>query len=116
MSTTQTVETKKCKVEGCKRVYRAKGYCNVHFHKWRRGEMPVKARYKICGEENCCKPLFQFGMCQEHHAAWIASKKEMPAAVAAPKAPAAEAPAAAPAEKPAESAPEQPAKSETPTA
>ena len=95
MSATQTTETKKCKVEGCKRVYRSKGYCNIHFRKWRRGEMPVKARYKICGEENCRKPLFQFGKCEEHYGAWVASRKPAPAAVAEAK-PAEAAPATVP--------------------
>lgn len=90
-------ETKKCRVEGCKRPYRSKGYCNIHFHKWRRGEMPMKARYKTCSEENCKKALFRFGMCEAHHTAWIASKKGTPAVAAAPT------PAEAPAqEKPAE--------------
>lgn len=78
MSTTENRETKKCKAEGCKRAYRAKGYCNIHFRKWRRGEMPVKTRYKICCEEACRKPLFQFGMCEEHYGAWVASKKGTP--------------------------------------
>lgn len=87
MSATQTTETKKCKVEGCKRVYRSKGYCNIHFRKWRRGEMPAKTRYKTCGEENCLKPLFKFGMCQEHHDSWIASKKGTPQATGAAAAP-----------------------------
>lgn len=40
-------EQQKCTVEGCKRTYRAKGYCNVHFHKWRKGEMPKKPRGKL---------------------------------------------------------------------
>ena len=101
MSATQTTETKKCKAEGCKRACRAKGYWNIHFHKWRRGEMPVKARYKICGEENCRKPLFQSGKCEEHYGAWIASRKAAPAAAEAPPAeakPAEAALAAVPAE------------------
>ena len=76
-------DVKKCKVEGCKRVYRAKGYCTVHFHKWRRGEMPAKGRYKTCDEEKCRKPLFRFGKCETHYTAWIASKKGAPAAAAA---------------------------------
>lgn len=56
-----------CSVEGCKRAYRAKGYCNVHFNKWRRGELAKKPRYKICGEENCHKPMVAWGLCQTHY-------------------------------------------------
>jgi len=95
-------ETKKCKVEACKRPYRAKGYCTVHYNKWRRGEMPTKARYKTCGEENCRKAIFKFGICEPHYTAWIASKKgvaQAPAAApaeAAPEAPAAPAPESTP--------------------
>lgn len=84
---------KSCSEKGCKRPYRAKGYCNVHYKKWRRGEMPVKARYNTCGEENCKKPTFKAGLCEAHHSAWLASKRpQAPAAAPAPaEAPKAEA-------------------------
>ncbi|MBI4124301.1 MAG: hypothetical protein HY466_00025 [Deltaproteobacteria bacterium] len=65
---TAASKSKNCKVEGCKRPYRAKGYCNTHFKKWRAGEMPKKARYKTCSGENCRKPLFRFGLCETHYA------------------------------------------------
>ena len=50
-----------------------------------------KRRYKICKEENCRKPLFKKGMCEQHFGAWAASKKGVAPETAA-------APAAAPAE------------------
>lgn len=60
-------EESKCTVEGCKRPYRAKGYCNVHYTAWRRGEMEGhKARYKICTKEGCRKPRAQGSLCAEH--------------------------------------------------
>jgi hypothetical protein len=31
---------KTCSVAGCKRGYRAKGYCFFHYKKWRHGELP----------------------------------------------------------------------------
>ncbi len=80
-----------CSVEGCKRPYRAKGYCVTHFKKWRRGELPKKAHYKICGEADCHKPTLKFGMCQTHFDAWTAARKGEVAAAA---------PAAAPTEIP----------------
>ncbi|OGQ05273.1 MAG: hypothetical protein A3F82_01380 [Deltaproteobacteria bacterium RIFCSPLOWO2_12_FULL_44_12] len=92
-------QTKSCKIEGCKRAYRAKGFCNIHFHKWRRGELKQKPRYKICGEENCKKALFKFGMCEAHYQAWVASRKggapadAPPPEKTPPKEPAPEAPA-----------------------
>lgn len=95
-------EGMKCKIEGCKRPYRSKGYCNVHFHKWRRGELDETPRYKICKEEKCKKPLFKKGYCEQHYQAWSASKKAGVAeAVTAPEAAAAAAAPAA-AEKQAE--------------
>jgi hypothetical protein len=60
----------KCSVEGCKRPYRAKSYCNVHYKAWRRGELEGhKARYKTCSKEGCRKPATQHGLCDEHFAA-----------------------------------------------
>lgn len=81
-----TGSEKKCKVDGCKRSYRAKGYCNVHFRKWRRGELETKPRYKTCGEENCKAPMFRKGYCEQHYKAWSASKKGEAAAAPAPTA------------------------------
>ena len=57
---------KTCKQEGCKRPYRAKEYCNVHYRLWRHGELP-KSRYKICTKEGCRKPRALPGsLCEEH--------------------------------------------------
>ena len=56
-----------CKMEGCKRPYRAKGYCVTHYKRWRRGEIEGhRARYKICSKEACRKPSGAFGLCEEH--------------------------------------------------
>ncbi len=85
------VEAKKCKIKDCKRPYRAKGYCNVHYKSWRKGEYGKK-RYKTCSTEGCRKPMVKKGMCEQHYGAWSASKKGGPAG--APEAPT---PAAAPA-------------------
>lgn len=89
---------KNCSVEGCKRPYRAKGYCNIHFRKWRRGELANKPRYATCHEEGCHKQLFRLGRCENHYKAWVLSKQGTSTA-AAPEAP------------PAQASPEAPAKS-----
>ncbi len=61
-------ENKKCQMEGCKRPYRAKGYCNVHYRKWRHAELP-HSRYKTCTKEGCRKPrTFPGSLCEEHKA------------------------------------------------
>lgn len=59
----------KCSKEGCKRPYRAKGYCNVHYRLWRHAaEGMKKTRYKICTKEGCRKPRTATGgsLCAEH--------------------------------------------------
>jgi hypothetical protein len=57
----------KCSVEGCKRPYRAKGYCVTHYKLWRRGEMEKhRARYHTCSKEGCKKPSGRWGVCDEH--------------------------------------------------
>lgn len=81
-------ETPHCRIEGCKRPYRAKGYCNVHFREWRRGELEKKPRYKTCTQENCRKPMTKFGFCEEHYSAWAASRKGVQPQAGAPVAPA----------------------------
>jgi hypothetical protein len=43
--TTLSREEKKCSVDGCRRPYKAKGYCKVHYSKWRKGGFP-KPRQK----------------------------------------------------------------------
>jgi len=71
----------KCSVEGCKRPYRAKTYCNVHYKAWRRGELEKhKARYKTCSKEGCRKPVVQHGLCAEHFAATKGGDAAAPAA------------------------------------
>jgi len=66
-TTPQAVQSarKQCRVEKCKRPYRAKGYCNVHYREWRHGAH-AKRRYKICGAEGCRKPRARGGQCEEH--------------------------------------------------
>src|SRR4051812_37888335 len=58
---------KVCKMTGCKREYKAKGYCVSHYKKWRQGELGKK-RYKACKDFNCFKPmaLNRHGFCEEH--------------------------------------------------
>ena len=67
---------KACKIQGCKRAFRAKGFCFFHHAKWRRGELEaVPRRWKGCSKEECKKKVFQHGLCQEHFDAWKKSRK-----------------------------------------
>lgn len=56
---------KPCTVAGCKRPYRAKGYCFFHYKKWRQGELP-HSRYRTCSKENCRKKASKQGLCEQH--------------------------------------------------
>ena len=73
---------KACSVEGCKRPYRAKSYCVVHYQAWRRGEVEGhKGRYKLCSKEGCRKPAGKWGVCDEHRGTGeAAAATEAPAA------------------------------------
>jgi len=50
VKTTLTRAERSCQVKGCKRPYRAKGYCNVHYKQWRKGLLP-KTRIKQAGKK-----------------------------------------------------------------
>jgi hypothetical protein len=76
--TTPARDQKHCREEGCKRPYRAKGYCTKHYRMWRQGELGKKQRYKICSKEGCRKPMVRWGLCDEHYKA--AQAGEAPAA------------------------------------
>ena len=81
-------EGQKCRIEGCKRAYQAKGYCFFHYDKWKNGELP-KARYKTCSKEGCHKKVLAHGLCAEHQPKKGGEAAAAPAAApAAPAAPA----------------------------
>ncbi len=67
------MENKNCKSENCKRPYRAKGYCRVHYKKWRRGDLP-HTRYNTCLQDACRKKSFQKSLCEEHFKAKYGKK------------------------------------------
>lgn len=56
---------KQCTIEGCKRPYRAKGYCFFHFKKWRQGDLP-HSRYRTCSKEGCRLKASKAGLCEKH--------------------------------------------------
>lgn len=82
---------KACQIKGCKREYRAKGYCGVHYKKWRNGEYG-KARYTPCSDVGCFKPqaINRLGFCEDHYQNYYvkgmaAAKVEAPKKDTAPK-------------------------------
>src|SRR5262245_11693370 len=66
VETTPPRAQKKCREEGCKHHYKAKGYCVKHYRLWRQHKLGKKQRYKICGKEGCRKPMVRWGLCEEH--------------------------------------------------
>jgi hypothetical protein len=75
---TEATAEKKCAKDGCKRPYRAKGYCVTHYKLWRRGELEGhKARYKLCNKEACKKSAGRYGLCDEHRG--VAAPEAAPA-------------------------------------
>lgn len=79
-----------CKADGCEKDVRAKGYCDRHYRKWRKGLMG-KPRHRICNEKGCHKARDRKGFCADHFSQHFGKKAQ--AAAEAPAA-AAEAPAA----------------------
>jgi hypothetical protein len=76
--------TQHCKIKSCKHEYRAKGYCQKHYKKWRQGQYGL-ARYKTCHEMDCRKPmtLNRHGFCEAHYQNFYV-KGMKPAVVEAP--------------------------------
>jgi hypothetical protein len=79
---------KSCQVGGCKRSYKAKGYCKAHYRQWRHGKF-AKARYKHCHDYGCTKPMAanRHGFCEQHFQDfYVKGMEQHHAPVAAPKA------------------------------
>ncbi len=54
-----------CRAEGCDKEVRAKGYCDRHYRKWRKGLMG-KPRHRSCNEKGCGKAPGRQGLCADH--------------------------------------------------
>lgn len=55
-----------CKAEPCDKEVRAKGYCDRHYRKWRKGLMG-KPRHRSCNEKDCGKAPHRRGLCEAHY-------------------------------------------------
>ena len=77
-------EKAKCKVDKCKREVRAKGYCRIHYKKWRQNEFG-DGRFKICKAEGCKKQRHLMAYCEEHYNSLHLNKTAEAAAAGAPK-------------------------------
>lgn len=71
-----------CKADSCEKDVRAKGYCDRHYRKWRKGLMG-KPRHRSCNENNCGKAPHRRGLCEEHYMKHFSKKPSEPVAEAA---------------------------------
>ena len=85
-SATQAKTPGKCRIQKCKRTYRAKGYCGAHYQKWRQGEYGV-ARYKTCSDFGCkkAKVMNRQGYCEDHYQNYYVKGMEVTKAPVAEK-------------------------------
>src|SRR5258708_2747388 len=63
-----------CKIEGCSRKHNAKGYCESHYARFRRGqalEGPIqrerRQRTRLCTIEGCNRKHYVHGFCDGHY-------------------------------------------------
>lgn len=80
-----------CKADSCDKDVRAKGYCDRHYRKWRKGVMG-KPRHRSCNEKDCGKAPHRRGLCEKHYAVEFGKKRAAAAAAATAAAPAEAAP------------------------
>ena len=59
------VGMKKCKVKGCKQKYRAKGYCNKHYQKWKKWGNPLIIKYYFPTPELIAAKMKRCTKCKE---------------------------------------------------
>lgn len=74
-----------CKAEGCSQSVRAKGYCDRHYRRWRKGAMG-KPRHRSCNEAGCGKAPVRRGLCPDHFAKHHSKAAAEAAAAATPPA------------------------------
>ncbi len=61
-----------CIAEGCKKKGRARGWCDAHYARWRKGQdmdAPIKYRdeVRLCSWEGCSRPHSSKGFCSLHY-------------------------------------------------
>lgn len=74
MGRTQTLGGRVCEADGCERAHYAKGYCQVHWRRWKRDGTPgpaeiapVHAPRGVCSVEGCGRTHSSKGYCASHY-------------------------------------------------
>ena len=57
-----------CKIQGCERPHLARGWCKLHYYRWRRTGDPMRVERvvngpKICTVADCERPVIAKGLC-----------------------------------------------------
>lgn len=60
--------SKTCSIEGCDKPYCAKGFCKIHYGKWRlHGDPEYKRPIRKCDIEGCERKHYGLGLCGMHY-------------------------------------------------
>lgn len=71
----KNVSRRQCAVAGCERAYYCRGYCEVHYRRWKRNgstellERPPHTP-KPCSVDGCGRPVLARGKCSNHYKQW----------------------------------------------
>lgn len=71
---------RRCSIDGCDQLHRARGWCGPHYDRWRRygdpqPDRPLEGR-KICQIDGCDERHYARGWCQDHYVRWWAVQGE----------------------------------------
>lgn len=66
-----------CAVEDCSRVAESRGWCSMHYERWRLGKGPRRIK-KPCSVDGCDRMTKGRGLCETHYARWRRGSKPRP--------------------------------------
>lgn len=62
-----------CSIEGCEKPHSARGFCSMHYKRWRRGtdlNRPMRTAKGTCSIEGCEQKHYGRGWCAMHYGRW----------------------------------------------
>ena len=76
MAITPQSTTRTCSVTGCERPSRKRGWCILHYRRWRTHADPywIPITYRVsglvCRAEGCARPVLARELCKKHYSRW----------------------------------------------